>query len=917
MNQATTFWGSNTQSATDGATVASSLLRLVDAGLCGVIFIAPYFFGGRHDFGRLVFVSLVAATAAAWFARQAVLPIARWPRTWAYVPMMLAVTLVALQIVPLPADWLARLAPRTGQLLPLWTAGGSSGLSLGTWQTLSLVPHETIKSFAMLLSYSLLFLVVIGRIEGKADAERLLKWIGASAALMAAFGLLQHFTSDGRFFWFYEHPQRSAARSLAGPFINRNHFADFLVMGIGPLVSWLLFAAKTPRVLSPHHESPARLKQLLTIWALAAATALVLLTILLSRSRGGTIALLVAGTVLVTIYLCHGLADSRFIYGLIALAVVVVGFLSIHGYDQVVERLDDFAAGSMDNIDHNGIRRTLWAANVAAFESGWLTGAGAGSHCEICPVYLPQSLTKEYTHAENGYLQIATETGIGGVLLLMAGLGLIANWCISAFRRSTDSVGIRLLGATAAGLAASAVHSMVDFVWYIPACMSVVIILAGCALRLSQMAPSDGERAACRRVLRRGRWIELTAATILIGAWTVHTFVGPGIAAVYWDRYLRASVAYSEVSDKANSRLVAGGEDASLGVRRSLAATMLTQLESLVYWDPNYALAHKQLANRYIAAFELGAVDGANALDVTQVRDAAQASSFSSPEQLQDWLQRAFGSNATFLCEALAHAQRAVELCPLEGDAYTYLADLAFLHAAPDAEVQAYIDQGLRVRPYDRHVLFAVGEQAARLGHHDEAIDLWARCFNTPGPHQKAIVYYVVTGGTPASDFLAKLHPDWHTLRDIWTQYRRCGQRHDLDAILSYAADETRREAEQPSGIPPACIWFWQSQLYIDVGQTDDSLKCLQHAYACDPRQYFIRYALGKALQASGRLAEAEPHYRWCLARRPADKNLSAALMTISKQRVAEREVATQSAHRKPRNAGSELLAPVVSSASH
>jgi tetratricopeptide (TPR) repeat protein len=90
-------------------------------------------------------------------------------------------------------------------------------------------------------------------------------------------------------------------------------------------------------------------------------------------------------------------------------------------------------------------------------------------------------------------------------------------------------------------------------------------------------------------------------------------------------------------------------------------------------------------------------------------------------------------------------------------------------------------------------------------------------------------------------------------------------------------------------GVPAAYIWYWQSQLFAEVGQTDQSLACLEHAYRRDTRQYSIRCALAKALHATGRYTEAEPHYRWCLARRPTDKNLTAALVAISKARLAQR----------------------------
>src|SRR5262245_52039343 len=98
---------------------SDALLRVVDAGLIGINCVAPIFFGGRHDFGRLVLVSLIGVTATAWFIRQALLPGAQWIRTFAHWILLSAVGLLVLQLIPLPSSWLAKLSPRTAELLPL------------------------------------------------------------------------------------------------------------------------------------------------------------------------------------------------------------------------------------------------------------------------------------------------------------------------------------------------------------------------------------------------------------------------------------------------------------------------------------------------------------------------------------------------------------------------------------------------------------------------------------------------------------------------------------------------------------------------------------------------------------------------------------------------------------------------------
>jgi tetratricopeptide (TPR) repeat protein len=132
------------------------------------------------------------------------------------------------------------------------------------------------------------------------------------------------------------------------------------------------------------------------------------------------------------------------------------------------------------------------------------------------------------------------------------------------------------------------------------------------------------------------------------------------------------------------------------------------------------------------------------------------------------------------------------------------------------------------------------------------------------------------------------MQPQWRTLREIWPQYRQFGSPDDLAAILAYASQAAQRETEKEHGIPPATLWHAQASMHMDVGQTTEALSCLNRAYAANPHNYQIRYSLGKTLLAAGRPNEAEPHVRWCMARRPEDKWLGEAIASISKLRFAE-----------------------------
>ena len=64
---------------------------------------------------------------------------------------------------------------------------------------------------------------------------------------MAVFGLVQYLTANGKFFWFYTHPFSNTFIGVKGSFANKNHFAHFLALGVGPLIWWLLHASRRKR----------------------------------------------------------------------------------------------------------------------------------------------------------------------------------------------------------------------------------------------------------------------------------------------------------------------------------------------------------------------------------------------------------------------------------------------------------------------------------------------------------------------------------------------------------------------------------------------------------------------------------------------------------------------------------------------
>ena len=876
-----------------GATkpAADRCLQIVDAGLLAILFLAPLFLGGRDALGKLVFIVLACIIGVAWFTRQSLLKKqVHQTRSWAYPLAIAAIAMLALQLVPLPWNWLQQLSPRNSSLLTLWQGEANSPAQLGVWQTLSLTPSATKLALAMLIAYVLLFVATVGRLQTVDDIGRLLRLMAISVVAMGTFGLVQYFASNGRFFWFYEYPFVNTKTYVLGSFTSRNHFAHYLVLGIGPLLAWIaLRGLAKPQTRKHHGTAGSERSPFAQNAPLYAGLTLVVFAVLLSVSRGGVLALALASTVTIAIYYRRGFLSSSYLYGVAVLGLLVVGLLSLYGYDSVSNRLDDFTAGSIESLDSGGGRRKIWSANLAAIGQGGLFGAGAGSHREIYPTYLPESLDLHFTHAENGYLQIATENGWLGATLLGCTLLLISSWCWRANRRSKSKgpqskEQLILAGAVTASLAASLVHSLVDFVWYIPACMTLTILLAACVLRLAQLAGNEQQptSSVAWPPIRR---LCMAATVLLAASWAILVASGPGTAATHWNQFRLASAASRA---RSITTLVKNEqqEAETLKEAESLTQVMIYHLRYTLRSDPSSASAHARLASKYLLLFQQRQINADNSMSVSQIRAAATASRFASAQELRQWLTRAFGKNSQLLYQSHYHARRALQLCPLQGENYLVLSDLCFLQGQSQAAIQAYIDQGLLLRPYDFKVVFAVGEQLSTLGRDDEALAHWQRIFRYRGKHQLRIIQ-ILSRVMPAASFVELFHPDWQTLHYVWKVYRHSGSEQDGQTIANYSTKIAQRDCPEQPAKQAVVVWRTLASMFKDLGNLQGVLHCYQHA----PNQYSVRRELGRTYLQLDLYPQAEPYLRWCLARRPEDTALKAEMIHATKRFVVGKTV--------------------------
>ncbi len=898
--------------------LAQRLVQLVDAGLAGCIFVVPMLMGGHQALGRLALAALAVAVALAWTFRQCLRAQGVWRRSPAEWVLLGGVVLLVVQVIPLPAPVLQHAAPNTSELLPLWNTTADAPAKLGLWSQISLTPAATRAALVVFLAYSLLFVVTVQRIQALEDIERLLRWCALSTLVMAGFGLVQLVTSNGKFFWVYEHVYTDTRHVAKGAFANRNHFAHFLALGIGPLIWWMHdgLRRRRPRRTDEFSRWPGKSQAHdLRIGFRIIALGVVLFALLLSLSRGGAMATLLAVTIGLAVCYRSSSMAPRLVISLGAVALLIALSLAIFGHQRVARRLGTLTAGSLDALDGPHARRTIWSTVAKAIPEYAILGSGVGSHREVYPIYLEWTDSRKYfSHAECGYLQVTLESGIAGLGLLAAGVGLCAYWCIAGLAGAPSERVLVCVGAVSAGLAASVAHSLVDFVWYIPGCMVIVAVLAACACGLWQLPSGKSDRRRIRHVtFSRNVWVAAMAVLVVAGTWMLKNRAGPVLAEPHWDRFLSLDRDSDTRLPFGIIPIESGTSDAEYRSSLAMSEKTIAELKEVVRWEPTHARAHLQLAEAYIHLFHQKQQTAANVMPVNQIRDAAIESRsedlpperrLDSRQKLEQWLAAAIGDHYRYLAFALTHTRRALTLCPLLGEGYLYLGELCFLEGGRTPAKRAYVAQALKVRPFDGAVLLHAGSEAilageqARLAgqfeqalaHFEQGLAHWRDSFRRGPVYQEQIVEWLAGRLHPGKleedidFFLDTFQPDLCGLRLLVRRYGELAPPEQMVPLRLAYASAVETEADRSKGPQAATLWLEAMAEYRKLKMPERRLQCGRNASRHDPNSLRVRQALAFCLADLEQFAEAREHLEWCLKRRPKDRVLNEKMKDIARK---------------------------------
>jgi O-antigen ligase len=341
---------------------------------------------------------------------------------------------------PLLWPMLALLIVAFIQLLPLGE-GERETISFNSYATF----QAAIKLFASVFFF-LLFATFVNTDERRNFTVKII--IGV-CVLIALVGIGQSYI--GKMIW---------QRGAFGPFVNRNHFAGFLEMGVG-LVGGLIIGRSVRREMMAIYAS----------CALAMCAGIVL-----SASRGGVLAL-VAGVAFLAIVAIPSFISSRSeirqkrfgvavrsVGAMVLSITAIIGSLFLVGSEGLVNNIAQ-SRGESENellVSERYSRRDIWSATAHLIKDHPWLGVGLGAYPFAYTRYDQSSGSQRVEQAHNDYLQIVADAGlIGGLIALVFLILLFVRGFSAAQIRDRRRRSI-ILGALA-GCFAIAIHSFVEF----------------------------------------------------------------------------------------------------------------------------------------------------------------------------------------------------------------------------------------------------------------------------------------------------------------------------------------------------------------------------------------------------------------------------------------------------------------------
>ncbi|MCF0120421.1 MAG: O-antigen ligase family protein, partial [Oscillospiraceae bacterium] len=299
----------------------------------------------------------------------------------------------------------------------------------------------TLKSSIYVGAVSVCFMffciVLQSAVESRWQLDGLIYAVVICGAAVSLFGIYQYvFGITGSGSWIDDDMFSNVKMRVYSTLQNPNVLAEYLLLVIP--VSFALILCKGSKLRRS---------------VFAVITALMLLCLVLTYSRGGWLGLIIAMAVFLV------MLDRRFIvlgiFGVAALVVVMP--------QTIIARFSSI--GNMADTS-TSYRVSIWLGTLAMLKDYWLCGIGPGTDAfnKVYPYYCFNAISAPHSH--NLYLQIICDCGITGIIVFCLMLLAWFRNLFSAIRRETDKDSKILQMALSSSMIGFLVQSATDYSFY-------------------------------------------------------------------------------------------------------------------------------------------------------------------------------------------------------------------------------------------------------------------------------------------------------------------------------------------------------------------------------------------------------------------------------------------------------------------
>jgi O-antigen ligase len=370
------------------------------------------------------------------------------------------------------------------------------------WSILSVIqsPYTSpsLQWLISLLSYAVLLFLVLHLLKSASGLTRLI-------GVLLGMGLFQAVVGMYQFFWL-------GHDRATGTFFNPNFFATYEMAIFVVAFSLVCFAPGAGR------------GQQILVWL---TMSVVGVAFILAQSRGASLAM-IAAVGFVGLYRFGRLFVAALLLGILAVATIPN---PLQQRIMMVPAQDPYAYTRLE-IWKNSVQRVIDQP----------LGVGLGLYKYVSFQYrfpLENDIARYAKRAEsahNGYLHIAVELGLPGLLIVLVGIGLIARMIKDILSHPLDAKERGVVIGLSGGILGILVHTAFDSVLHEPALVVLLTLFVGMLLTLNRIKVSGGSLYAVRfsyhptRVALVGVLVALLALLVIRPAAAWYAFQSGGEA---------------------------------------------------------------------------------------------------------------------------------------------------------------------------------------------------------------------------------------------------------------------------------------------------------------------------------------------------------------------------------------------------